>query len=90
MQKKYPLSDEVREILEKEPGLGAAADILDQEGRMHGWFKGAVSWREIDPIGQEEFLSLAGRIIDTYHKASVNPAPGDDPGNTPHTPPQPK
>jgi 3-dehydro-4-phosphotetronate decarboxylase len=56
---RQPLSD---------AGLEAAADVLDKAGRHHHWWSAADtrSWRELDPIGQSEFLGIVQELIYAY------------------------
>lgn len=47
--------------------LEAAADKLDEIGAHHGWWKPITkSWRELDPIGREEFLDIAWLVVKAY------------------------
>jgi hypothetical protein len=43
----------------------AAADKLFEVGALHNWWgpRGKRSWREYDPIGEEEFLDVAAVVI---------------------------
>lgn len=53
--------------------LALAADNLDKVGRHHGWWKTKhSSWRELDTIGQEEFLDIVWSIIKTYRRFDVS------------------
>lgn len=50
-----------------EAALERAADKLDKIGRHHGWWSETIpKWRDLDPIGKEEFLSLVDEIISAY------------------------
>lgn len=49
-------------------GLERAADKLDRIGRHYGWWPKTVpEWRNLDPIGKEEFLGLVDEIVHAYH-----------------------
>ena len=47
-------------------GLEAAADVLNKAGLHHFWFKGPPDWRDLDPIGKSEFLSIVEQIVAAY------------------------
>lgn len=50
-----------------EKALEYAADKLDEIGTHRGWWKlQNKSWRESDPIGREEFLSIVWEIVKAY------------------------
>ena len=52
-----------------EKALEAAADKLDEIGTHHGWWKPVTkSWRELDPIGQEEFLEIVWLVVKAYKR----------------------
>lgn len=70
--------EEVEALLCAEPGLAAAADALYEVGKHHGWFPAGLgkTWRDMDVLGQLEFLEIVGSIIDAYKKSPKNaPAP---------------
>ena len=55
------------DIILDEEGLEAAADVLYRAGSHHSWWKSArTDWRELDPVGQDEFLSITHHIIVAY------------------------
>ena len=50
-----------------ERGVERAADELWKCGSHHAWWpKSRASWRDLDPIGKEEFLTVAASIVLTY------------------------
>jgi hypothetical protein len=58
-----------------ERGLERAADELWKTGIHHGWWsKRWASWRDLDPIGKEEFLAIADRIVVAYLRRDANSA----------------
>ena len=56
---RQPLSD---------AGLEAAADVLDKIGRHHHWWSpnDVRPWRQMDSIGQSEFLGIVQEMIYAY------------------------
>ena len=53
-------------------GVEAAADSLYALGLHHGWWPLSpqlpASWRNLDPIGQSEFLGIVEKTIRSYLK----------------------
>jgi len=50
-----------------EDALVLAADRLEAHGRHHGWWEETIPhWRNLDPIGKEEFLDMVADIVGTY------------------------
>jgi hypothetical protein len=60
---------EMAEILD-EGGIESAADSFWKEGSHHGWWSDTrPTWRDLDPIGKEEFLAIVERIVVAYLRA---------------------
>lgn len=73
------MSDEAEHITRETAALIKAADRLDHMGRSNGWWKG-TPWRELDPIGRDEFLATVYDIVATYNTAyAQTERPQDDP-----------
>ncbi len=54
-----------------EAGLEAAADMLYRIGLRHGWWGFAIpSWRDLDPIGKDEFLDVVAVTVRAYEQHS--------------------
>ena len=44
--------------------IDAAARVIDEAGRMHGWWPKSVKpYDDLDPIGKEEFGAIVARAI---------------------------
>lgn len=56
------------------PGLVAAADKLEAVALQACWFgPTAKPWRELDPIGREEFLAVVESIVKAHNTAPDGP-----------------
>jgi hypothetical protein len=59
-----------------EQGVQAAADHLYAVGLIHGWWSRSsrppASWRDLDPIGQSEFVGIVEAMIRTYLTRSAD------------------
>jgi hypothetical protein len=52
-----------------ESSLEAATDVLHKYGSHHHWFENKP-WRELDPIGRDEFLDIVAGVISAYLEAA--------------------
>jgi hypothetical protein len=50
-------------------GIERAADQLFEDGFQHQWWSRSLgsNWRDLDPLGQSEFLDIVTRIVSAYH-----------------------
>lgn len=56
------------------PGLAAAADKLEAVALQAGWFPPTTKpWREMDPIGRNEFLAVVESIVKAHNNAPDGP-----------------
>lgn len=55
--------------LEKE-ALDMATDALETAGDAYLWWDRKLSWRELDPIGKDEFQAVVAAIIRAYLKGA--------------------
>lgn len=61
--------------------LKRAADVLDELGRRHAGGRSHIqSWREGDPISQDEFVGIVYLVVHAYLEAE--PPPRASVGNT--------
>lgn len=56
--------------------LEAAADRLYAIGLHHGWWgaRAKPSWRDLDPIGRDEFLNVTWAVIAAYGGSNTDTA----------------
>ncbi|MCP4317285.1 MAG: hypothetical protein GY789_15045 [Hyphomicrobiales bacterium] len=48
----------------------AAAEVLDAEGRLHGWWQDHIpKYVDLDQIGKEEFDGIVERTLIAAHRA---------------------
>lgn len=75
LQEKYEVEQERLEarIDLKREALDAATDSLDRAGRAYLWWPNALPWRELDPIGKDEFQAIAADIVRTYLQKAKPP-----------------
>jgi len=56
--------------------IDAAARVLDEEGRFHGWWPKTVRpYDHLDPIGKEELGGLVARMILAAERARLARSP---------------
>ena len=56
-----------------ERGVERAADELWRTGSHHAWWPNKwATWRDLDPIGKEEFLAVAASIVCAYLQFDAN------------------
>lgn len=71
-------AEEAQDMLDADPALEAAADEMWSSNPDNAQY--GKSWRDMDSLGQLEFLNNVGRIVDAYINAqavtqSSDPAP---------------
>ena len=49
--------------------IDAATDYLATCGNMYGWWP-TLTWRDLDPIGRDEFQAIATNIIREYFRVA--------------------
>lgn len=49
-------------------GIDAATDDLEVSGKYYGWWPEETAWRDLDPLGRDEFSAVAANMIRAYFR----------------------
>lgn len=48
--------------------IDAATDDLEVSGKLYCWWPEETAWRDLDPIGRDEFSAVAANVIRAYFR----------------------
>lgn len=64
----FVLADAVTDDGLSNEAIDAATDDLELSGKHYCWWPEEAAWRDLDPIGRDEFSAVAANIIRAYFR----------------------